>query len=174
MKQTLTTQLVQNWNILDLKPMHRASLRRMVNATEDNMGSPIETRAEIRWHQESLVNSDEQELLAMLRRPGVLIIDRDALCRRIAENRAFDTVLEALHLRFCDQIRLLWHWSLRGKQDLLWCTEMAMDGVISDPQSLVLWSRVCMRKGKVIEGQTNTLLSGIRLPTLAAPNPTIT
>jgi len=174
MKRTLASQRVQNWNVLDLKPMHRGLLRRLVNATEDNMGSQIERSAEIRWHQDSLLNSDDQALLVMLRRPGVLIVDRDALCQRVAENRAFDTVLEALHLRYCDQIRLLWHWSLRGKQDLLWCTEMAMDGVINDPQSLVLWSRVCKRKAKVIEGQNNTLLSGIRLPTLAAPTPTIT
>jgi|GEM_PF-1495823 len=173
MKQTLANQCVQNWNFLDLKPMHRALLRRMVNATEDNMGSQMERRTEIHWHHESLLNSDEQALLSMLRRPGVLIVDRDALCQRVVKNRAFDTVLEALQLRFCDQIRLLWHWSLRGKQDLLWCTEMAMDGVISDPQSLVLWSRVCIRKGKVIEGQNNTLLSGIRLPTLVFPTPTV-
>ena len=174
MKRTLASQRVQNWNVLDLKPMHRGLLRRLVNATEDNMDSQIERSAEIRWHQDSLLNSDDQALLVMLRRPGVLIVDRDALCQRVAENRAFDTVLEALHLRYCDQIRLLWHWSLQGKQDLLWCTEMAMDGVINDPQSLVLWSRVCMRKGKVIEGQNNTLLSGIRLPMLAAPTPLIT
>jgi len=113
-------------------------------------------------------------LLAMLRRPGVLIVDRHAHRQRVVENRASDTVLEALHLRFRDQIRLLWHWSLQGKQDLLWCTEMAMDGVISDPQSLVLWSRVCMRNGKVIEDQNNTLLSGIQLPTLGFQTPTIT
>ena len=174
MKRTLAGQRVQNWNVLDLKPMHRALLRRMVNASEDNISSQMESRTEIRWHQDSLLNSDDHALLVTLRRPGVLIVDRDALCQRVAENRAFDTVLEALHLRFCDQIRLLWHWSLRGKQDLMWCTEMAMDGVISDPQSLVLWSRVCKRKGKVIEGQNNTLLSGIRLPTLAAPTSTIT
>ena len=174
MKQTLANQRVQNWNFLDLKPMHRALLRRMVNATEDNMGSQIAGRTEIHWHHESLLSSNDQALLTMLRRPGVLIIDRDTLCQRMVKNRAFDTVLEALHLRFCDQIRLLWHWSMRGKQDLLWCTEMAMDGVISDPQSLVLWSRVCMRKGKVIEEQNNTLLSGIRLPTLAFPTPKIT
>lgn len=173
MKKTLTSQRVQIWNVLDLKPMHRALLRRMVNATEDNGGAQMESRTEIRWQQGSLLKSDDHAL-SMLRSPGVLIVDRDALCQRVAENRAFDTVLEALYLRNCDQIRLLWHWSLRGKQDLLWCTEMAMDGAMSDPQSLVVWSRVCRRKGKVIEDQNNTLLTGIRLPTFALPTPTST
>ena len=113
-------------------------------------------------------------MLALLQRPGVLVVDRDAFVQRVVENRVFDPILDALHRRFIDQIRLVWHWSLRGKQDLLWCTEMAMDGVINDPRSLALWSRVCRRKGKSYEGQSNTLLSGIRLPSLAVSNPTLT
>ena len=174
MKQTLASQRMQDWSLLDLKPMHRVLLRRIVNPPEANVVPQLERKTEFRWYHESLRNSDDQALLAMLQRPGVLIVDHDALVQRVIENRDFDPVLDALHYRFLDQIRLLWHWSLRGKQDLLWCTEMAMDGVVSDPKSLVLWSRTCRRKGKTTEGQSNPLVSGIRLPSLAVSNPTLT
>ena len=174
MKRTLANQRIQDWSLLDLKPMHRALLRRMVDPPEANTEGQVEKAMEFRWHQVSMLSTNEANLLEMVRRPGVLIVDRDALLKRVFENRGNEQLMDAMHRRCRDQIRLLWHWSLRGKQDLLWCTEMAFDGVISDPRSLVLWSDVCMRKGKVIEGQSNLLLSGIHLPTLASPNPTIT
>ncbi len=178
MRKTLADQQMQDWSLLDMKPMHRALLRRTVdpiaNPNETNTGTQLERKIEFRWHDESLRSSDDQALLALLQRPGVLIVDRDAFVQRVVENRVFDPVLDALHRRFTDQIRLVWHWSLRGKQDLLWCTEMAMDGVIHDPSSLALWSRICRQKGKSYKGQSNTLLSGIRLPSLAVSNPTLT
>lgn len=182
MKKTLASQQNQDWNLLDMKPMHRALLRRtvdpivnpIVNSNDANTGAQLDRKIEFRWYHESLRSSDDHALLALLQRPGVLVVDRDAFVQRVVENRVFDPVLDALHRRSIDQIRLVWHWSLRGKQDLLWCTEMAMDGVINDPRSLALWSRVCRRKGKCYEGQSNTLLSGIRLPSLAVSNPTLT
>ena len=174
MKKTLASERIQDWSLLDLKPMHRALLRRMVDPPESNQEERTEDMIKLRWHQESFLASDDQKLLAMFRRPGVLIINRDALVRRVVEDLSYDPLLDALHHRCPDQIRLLWHWSLRGKQDLLWCTEMAFVGVISDPRSLILWNGICKRKGKVTEGQGNPLLSGIQLPTLAVPNSAIT
>ena len=158
MKTSLVAQTVQWWGLLDLKPMHRALLRRSVEQ--------ISNRA-IDWHVTSWRESDPT-LLEILSRQGVIIIDRCGLMQRTLEARGSDEVVEALHHRSQGQIRLLWHWSLRGKQDLFWCTRMSFEGVISDAESLTQWLRVCVRHGRTIESKSNMLLNGIQLPRITA------
>ena len=97
------------------------------------------------------------------------MVDCDGLMQRVREDRHLDAVVEAIHQRSNNQIRLLWHWSLRGKQDLLWCTEMSFMGVVFDSQSLQQWLLACIRHGKANASQNNTLLSGIQLPKFARP-----
>ncbi len=160
MKLSLDAQQVQAWGLLDLKPMHRALMRRTVE-THSNLG--------LEWYVASWRDND-RALLGLLSRPGVTLVDRDGLIKRTLEARRTDAVIEALHHRSRDQIRLLWHWSLRGKQDLFWCTEMSFDGVISDAQSLSQWLRVCVRLGKTNAGN-NGILDGIELPRISAPSP---
>ena len=172
MKQTLATQLVQDWSLLDLRPMHRAHLRRWAEQMASTVQSPLDRKRELVWHLASLRDSSDPMLLETMCRPGVLIVDCDGLSKRVMADRDRDAVLNAIHHRTKDQIRLVWHWSLHGKQDLLWCTELSFDGVISDPRSLNQWLRVCLRHGKTIEGQSNRLLKGIELPKLALPNST--
>ena len=169
MKQTLAQQLVQDWGLLDLKPMHRALLRRSAEQLVGADKNWMESKGEIAWHIESWRDSSDQALLEMMCRPGVLMVDSDALMKRVREDRHLDAVVEAIHQRSNNQIRLLWHWSLRGKQDLLWCTEMSFVGVVFDSQSLQQWLRACVRHGKANASQNNTLLSGIQLPNLATP-----
>lgn len=169
MKQTLAHQLVQDWGLLDLRPMHRALLRRsaehLVIADKNWMNS----KGEIAWHIESWRESSDQVLLEMMYRPGVLMVDCDGLMQRVREDRHRDAVVEAIHQQSNNQIRLLWHWSLRGKQDLLWCTEMFFEGVVCDSQSLQQWLRACIRHGNANTIQNNTLLTGIQLPKFARP-----
>ncbi len=172
MKKTLATQLVQDWSLLDLRPMHRALLRRWAEQTASTVQGPLDRTRELVWHLASLSDSSDLELIEATSRPGVLLVDCDGLSKRVKAARDRDAVLNAVHHRTEEQIRLLWHWSLHGKQDLLWCTELSFDGVISDPRSLKQWLRVCLRHGKVLEGQSNRLLQGIELPKLAFPNST--
>ena len=172
MKTSLATQLVQDWSVLDLRPMHRALLRRLAEQYTQTVEDPLHGNRELVWSVARLRDSRDQVLLDAMRRPGVLIVDCDGLSERVLADRDADMVLNAMHLRSKEQIRLLWHWSLVGKQDLLWCTEMSFDGVISDARSLSQWLRVCMRHGKALEGQSNPLLQGIELPKLSLPNST--
>ena len=150
MKKTLAMQLVQEWSLLELRPMHRALLRRWAEQTASTVHGLLDRERELVWHLASLSDSSDPVLLECMRRPGVLIVDCDGLSKRVTADRDGDAVLNAIHDRTKDQIRLLWHWSLRGKQDLLWCTELSFDGVISDARSLNQWLRVCLRLGKVI------------------------
>lgn len=158
MKQSLASQRVQTWGLLELKPMHRAMLRRSV-VSNSELG--------LDWKLASWQDND-QALLELFSRPGVIVVDRDGLMQRTLEARGTDAVIKALHHRSRGQIRLLWHWSLRGQQDLFWCTSMSFDGVISDPQSMMQWLRVSVRLGKTNE-VNNGLLNGIELPRITAP-----
>ncbi len=158
MKQSLASQRVQAWGLLELKPMHRTMLRRSVESN---------SKLGLEWNVASWRDND-QALLELLSQPGVIVVDRDGLMERTLEARGTDAVIEALHHRSRGQIRLLWHWSLRGKQDLFWCTEMSFEGVVSDPQSMMQWLRVCVRLGKTKEG-INGLLNGIEFPRIIAP-----
>lgn len=169
MKKNLEKQWVQDWSVLDLRPMHRALLRRLAEQLVQPVRCPLNRKQDIVWHIASLGDSPDSILLAAMRRTGVLIVDGDGLLQRVTVNRDRDAVVNAMHQRSTEQIRLLWHWSLQGKQDLLWCTEMSFDGVISDARSLNQWLRVCLRHGREIEGQIHTLLQGIELPNLALP-----
>ena len=174
MKQTLTQQWVQDWGLLDLRPMHRALLRRTV-AQLERTGAPdpkMQCEREVSWHIESWRDSSDQALLEMIRRPGVLVVDFDGLVKRVREDRQRDTQLDAIHHRSNCQIRLLWHWSLQGKKDLLWCTEMSFDGVIYEGQTLHQWLRACLRQGTGRKFQSSSLLTGIQLPNLVTPNMT--
>lgn len=172
MKKTLATQLVLDWSLLDLRPMHRALLRRWAEQAASTAQGPLDRKRELVWHLASLSDSSDPVLLEAMYRPGVLLVDSDGLSKRVMAARDRDAVLNAVYHRTKNQIRLLWHWSLHGKQDLLWCTELSFDGVISDARSLNQWLRVCLRNGKVIEGQSNRLLQGIELPKLAFPSST--
>ncbi len=164
MKKTIAAQLLQDWSLLDLRPLHRALLRRLAEQFAQTIQDPSNRKREIVWHVAGLRDSSDGELLEAMLRSGVLIVDCDGLLERVMAGRDKDTVLNAIHNRSQKQIRLLWHWSLRGKQDLLWCTELSFDGVISDVRSLNQWLRVCLRQGKAIEVQSNSLLQGIELP----------
>ena len=172
MKQTLAQHWMQDWGLLDLRPMHRALLRRSMDQLMRTEPTNPKTHfeREVSWHIESWRDSSDQALLDIMSRPGVLVVDFDGLAERVREDRQRDAVLDAIHHRSNCQIRLLWHWSLRGKKDLLWCTEMSFDGVIYQGQSLHQWLRACLRHGKGSKCQSNTLLSGIQLPNLVAPN----
>lgn len=172
MKTTLATQLVQVWSLLDLRPTHRALLRHSAEQMVKTVHSQSDRKRKLAWHVASLRDSSDQVLLETMRRPGLLIVDLEGLMQRVIEGRASDAVINATHNRWNGQIRLLWHWSLQGKQDLMWCTERSFDGVIWDARTLKQWLRVCMRHGELIEGQSNTLLNGIELPRLASPKPT--
>jgi len=97
----------------------------------------------------------------------VLIIDSDELVRKIENQQASDLNLDLLYQRSNAQIRLLWNWCKRGKEDLMWCTEMSFVGVICDLASMNRWLRVCLKQGKIIEGQSNTLLRDLQLPKMA-------
>lgn len=172
MKKTLAQHWIQDWGLLDLRPMHRALLRRSMDqlVRTDPANPKMHSDREVSWHIEGWRDSSDQALLDMMRRPGVLVIDYDELAKRLREGRKRDAVLDAIQHRSNCQIRLLWHWSLRGRKDLLWCTEMSFDGVIYEGQSLHQWLRACLRHGKGRKFQNNAILSGIQLPSLVTPN----
>jgi hypothetical protein len=104
----------------------------------------------VRWH----VSNVRDELA----RPGVLIVDR-----RLVADRDW---IASLQRRDDDQIRLLWNWSSRGSQDLLWCTELSFAGVINNPTSLAQWIQASLRNAPTIEHCGSSLLEGIALPVL--------
>ena len=147
--------------------MHRALLRRTVEQAAMpflNMQAP---GFELAWHVVDSSEGTEQMFIEGLRRPGILIVDCDTLVRRVEHSAINAPVIQSLYERSNDQIRLLWHWSNRGKEDLVWCTEKTFDGVIFDLSSLSQWVRVCLKRGKVIEGQRNILLRDLQLPRIA-------
>ncbi len=169
MKQTLALQLVQDWGLLDLRPMHRALIRRSAEQLVSAEKNRMDGKRAIAWHIAGWRDSSDQALLEMIYRPGVLMVDCGGLMQRVSEDRHRDAVVEAIHRRSNNQIRLLWHWSLQGKPDLLWCTEMSFEGVVCDAQSLHQWLLACIRLGKAQASQNNLLLSSIQLPKLATP-----
>ena len=166
MKQTLKTSQVQNWSLFGLKPMHRALVRRSVTQFNSSLNSSVAPR--IAWHVDDLSNPDGTNAVAMLRRVGVLVIDRDALIRRVEQDNGSDSFVKELHNRNTEQIRLLWHWAWQGKKNLLWCTEGTFDGVIHDASTMRSWLSVSFEKGNKIEIQQNGLLHGIELPRLGS------
>jgi len=160
MKRTLQPQLVQNWTLAGMKPMHRALVRRTVQSifVKANVAFSLS------WHVE------ERSLLETMFRPGVLILDRstmlDALAVQPPNSPSATEVANEVKNRSTNQIRLLWSWTLQGQQDLLWCTELSFAGVIHDIPSLERWSRVCLGHAKQVEVPGNAIIAGIQLPKL--------
>ena len=160
MKRTLQPQLVQNWTLAGMKPMHRVLVRRTVQSifVKANVAFSLS------WHV------GERSLLETMFRPGVLILDRSTMLDAIAvqppNSPSATEVANEVKNRSTNQIRLLWSWTLQGQQDLLWCTELSFAGVIHDIPSLDRWSRVCLGQAKQVEVPGNSILAGIQLPKL--------
>lgn len=98
-------------------------------------------------------------------------MDSNELLSRIEKRQWSDSDIGLLYQRSNVQIRLLWNWSDRGENDLMWCTELSFDGVVSDLASMTRWLRICLERGNVTQGQPNGLLRELQLPYLA-PIPT--
>ncbi len=156
MKRTLQPQLVQNWTLAGMKPMHRALVRRTVQS----IFLKANVAFSLSWHVE------ERSLLETMLRPGVLILDRSTMLDAFAVQSPNSPSANEVKNRSTNQIRLLWSWTLQGQQDLLWCTELSFAGVIHDIPSLERWSRVCLGHAKQVEVPGNPILAGIQLPKL--------
>ena len=169
MIRTLAKQSVQDWGLLGLRPMHRALVRRSVEQMVANHQRPMPSQQAVAWHLQQWGEDCEPLQLTMFNRAGVLLVDRAGLLQRVHLNRQNDPVLAELHCRSHPQIRLLWNWSIRGRQDLVWCTELSFDGVINDARSLLEWLPVCLTRGRSYDRQRNGLLRDLHLPTLVAP-----
>ncbi len=161
MKRTLQPQLVQNWTLAGMKPMHRALVRRTVQS----LFVKANVAFSLLWHVEEFSHWE-----TMLR-PGVLILDRESMLDAIAvpppNSPSAKEITKEVANRSINQIRLLWSWTLQGKKDFLWCTELSFAGVIHDIPSLERWSRACLGKAKQVEVPGNSILAGIQLPTLS-------
>jgi len=173
MKRTLQPQLVQNWTLIGLKPMHRALVRSTAQTSAANSNKEFAAqwiaidrdRALLPANNTSETSASHPSIPS-LAGPGVVIVDRDIYFDQIG-GRLFDPrISSCTEDRSPCQIRLLWSWSLRGKRDLLWCTELNFDGVIHDIQSLQQWTRACLKHAKVLVEKEDSLISGIRLPPL--------
>ncbi len=169
MKRTLAKQTVQDWSLLGLKPMHRALLRRCVELHNSTQNGTMPSERSVAWYVESWDSTCEKSILHILNRPGILLLDCNGLIERAQVKKALDPFLFALYRRSNPQIRLIWNWTLQGKQDLRWCTEMSFDGVIHDARSLMMWLPVCLRQGKSSTSQLNSFLRGVELPHLGKP-----
>ncbi len=153
--------------------MHRAIVRQAVHS---NITGLLKNEIQIVWrtlntnndHDEKSneVNLRDENVWDIPRVNGVVVIDRDALRDRLdklAQNGRREIPIFA---RPMEQIRLLWSWSFRGKEDLSWCTELAFAGVLYDAESVGHWARACVKRGPIQTSQTNPLISGIELPPL--------
>jgi len=180
MKKSLEASLIQEWCLVGMKPMHRALLRTQVaNAaaalTPDAAGEKKLIGREFAWHVLSNQRSTgegtqsqvaDSQLSDWMVRLGIVVVDRKTALDQSKNGCVGDRWFGSSHHRSIHQIRLLWHWSLRGKQDLLWCTEKGFDGIIYNPESLRQWVRVCIRNGKANAVQNNWFLKCIELPKL--------
>ncbi len=169
MKRTLAKQTVQDWSLLGLKPMHRALVRRCVEQTNAVHQRTLQGQRKVAWSLDPWDWHREQSLLPILDRTGILIIECKGLLERAKVVEPIDPFLVALQRRSNAQIRLVWNWTLQGKKDLQWCTEMSFDGVVHDARSLMTWLPICLRHGKSRERQLNSLLRDIELPPLITP-----
>lgn len=165
MKTNLQSQQVQYWSLLGIKPMQRALLRRTVEQVAIPLRNAVAPPFELTC---SIFEATTNETrLECFERPGVLIIDRDTLTKQIGDHEAADLTRNLYSERSTAQIRLLWNWCKRGKEDLMWCTELSLDGVIYDLESMNRWVRVCLKRGKVIQSQNNLLLRDLQLPKIS-------
>ena len=156
MKRTLRPQLVQYWTLAGMRPMHRALVRRTVQSMFEKANHSFS----LTWHVEGLSSSET------MFRPGVLIIDRDTMFDALSSPKTNKRFANEIKNRSTNQIRLLWSWSLRGRQDLLWCTELSFAGVMHDNLSVEQWCRVCLDAAHQVEIPGNFILAGIQLPML--------
>lgn len=163
MKTNLEPQRVLSWSLLGLKPMHRALLRRTAEQLAVPLEETSEKRGELTWCSFD-TNQSVSDCFAL---PGILIIDSDELAKRMQNQSSDESNLGLLYQRSTVQIRLLWNWCYRGKESLMWCTELSFDGVIYDLASMNRWVRICLSRGKVSQGQGNVLLRDLQLPTIA-------
>lgn len=160
MKRTLAVDASQNWSLVGLKPAHRALFRTRIEwLASKHFGDkspPCLCWRTIPNQPAESIEESASSLNEVLRSPGILAIDRDWLLSpdgRVPQSTAH-------------QIRILWSWSYRGKQDTFWSTEVGLDGVVHDILSLTLWGKVCLQKGFTCLSQRNPLISGIELPTV--------
>lgn len=163
MKTNLEPQRVLSWSLLGLKPMQRALLRRTAEQLAFPINESSEKRCELTWCS----FDTNQSVSDCFAQPGILIIDCDALAERMQNQSGEESNLGLLYQRSNGQIRLLWNWCNRGKESLMWCTELCFDGVIYDLASMNRWVRICLSRGKVSQGQHNVLLRDLRLPAIA-------
>ncbi len=165
MKTNIQFQQVQYWSLLGIKPMHRALLRRTVEQVSIPLMDAAASPFELTWCVFEATTNETR--LECFERPGVLIIDRDTLTKQIGDHEAVDLNPNLYCERSNRQIRLLWDWCKRGKEDLMWCTELSFCGVIYDVESMNRWVRVCLKRGKVIQSQNNLLLRDLQLPKIS-------
>ena len=171
MKTRIAVQRVQAWSVFGMKPMHRALLRRTAEQIVNSLEDTAQSRFELLWELVEFSDPASHSLCDSLRRAGVLVMDSNELLSRIEKRQWSDSDIGLLYQRSNVQIRLLWNWSDRGENDLMWCTELSFDGVVSDLASMTRWLRICLERGNVTQGQPNGLLRELQLPYLA-PIPT--
>ena len=164
--RTLSPQLIQNWTLIALAPMHRAIVRGAVQRSNEAFNRLQSRPIGLDWHVESSIEGGDFRSATdpSLQTSGIFLLDRNAVLEAIKTEHTRIALTKAITSRSSEQIRLLWSWSWHGNQDTAWCTEFGFDGVIHDIESMDRWSRICVRSGQVHESQTNPLLAGIRLP----------
>ena len=164
MKTSLEPQQVQSWSLVGIKPMHRALLRRTVErAATPSTGAA--SRFKLAWSVfEEKANRPNLEFCEL---PSVLILGKDTLIKQFEDHVGTAFADDRYHRRSNAQIRLLWNWCQRGKEDLMWCTELSFDGVIYDLASMYRWVRICLKRGRIIESQNHSLLRDLQLPKIS-------
>ncbi|MCY2984538.1 MAG: hypothetical protein NTY15_13015 [Planctomycetota bacterium] len=162
MKTNLEPSRVQWWSLLGIKPMHRALLRRTVERAAIPLTEAAASRIELKWSNfEATMN---QSHLECFDGSSIQIIDRNILFKRIEDHKGNEVSPEMDCQRSNAQIRLLWNWCKRGKEDLMWCTELSFDGCIYDLASMHRWVRVCLKHGRISQSQNNLILRDLQLP----------
>jgi hypothetical protein len=167
MKTSLEPQQVQSWGLVGIKPMHRALLRNTVEraAPPTSEGASL---IELTW---TVFDHSANHLhLEIFDRTSVVIIGKDTLSKQFEIDGGNELVNDRYNRRANAQIRLLWNWCQRGREDLMWCTELSFDGVIYDLASMYRWGRVCLKRARVIQSQNHLLLRDLQLPRIS-PNP---
>jgi hypothetical protein len=166
MKTTIALDRVQDWMLVGLKPMHRAILRNQVQSTISRR-SDSQPLPYLSWHTINDDTSTSNEIDGPLWQSSVVVVDRDWLTAKLQDEAFRQNVLDRWTRNPRPQIRLLWSWTAGTKNDMDWCTELGLHGVLFDSLSLQCWCRVAIRSGLVHLSQSNPILSGIQLPTLA-------
>ncbi|MEQ1830951.1 MAG: hypothetical protein ABL921_33705 [Pirellula sp.] len=158
MKRNLEPDLVQYWTLVGMQSMHRA----IVRSALEQLAAQRRLKFQLEW----CVINEAPTVAAIFQRPGVLLIDREFLRKRLEKEpcSAWSSLneIEVGEKR----IHLLWSWSLRGARDLLWCTELGLTGVISNIESLQLWAHASLKHAAKNEIVINSLLANVTSPSL--------